>query len=310
MERFKGVLLIISGAMLWGATGPLMEYILESSRMTVPFMLTIRLLGAGVMILSILVITKKPILSIWKSKYWSWQLGIYSIFGMLGVQYSFVATIDVSNAVFATLLQFLGPIFIVILVSIKLRTWPPKYQIFGIVGTFIGLFLLLTNASFEKLLVSNEALVWGVILGITFAMYTLYPTVLMKEWGVLIVVGWAMIIGGILLSIITSIWNSNEWVLLFREDVLFLMAVLIFFGTIAFILFLSSMNFISPILTSILSTVEPLTAMIISFAVFHTTLDIWQILGVFIMLICVTWLSIAGGKVDIQKNDCPSINLK
>lgn len=39
--------MIISGAMLWGATGPMMEWILLNSDMTVSYMLTVRLLIAG-----------------------------------------------------------------------------------------------------------------------------------------------------------------------------------------------------------------------------------------------------------------------
>ncbi|TSI05984.1 DMT family transporter [Lysinibacillus sp. BW-2-10] len=303
MEKIKGIFLIVMGAMLWGATGPLMEFILENTGMTVSFMLTIRLLVAGLAILLFLVATKKSIFPIWRSAHWRRQLIIFSVLGMLGLQFSFVTAINVSNAVFATLLQFLGPIFIVIFLSIKLRTWPPKYQLLGIMGTFFGLFLLLTNFSLDSLLVSTEAIIWGVMLGVTFAIYTLHPVALMNEWGVLVVVGWGMLVGGAILGITTFVWNSEEWVLLLNINTSLWMVVLIFFGTIAFILFLSSMKYISPVLTSILSSIEPLTAMVISIIVFHTTLGLWQALGVFIMLGCVTWLSIVGEKAESYNNE-------
>ncbi|MFJ6211591.1 EamA family transporter [Lysinibacillus sp. NPDC092081] len=77
---------------------------------------------------------------------------------MLGVQFAFVAAIKESNAVFATLLQFLAPIFVVAYVSLSLKKCPPKYQVLGIIGTLIDLFLLLTNASFDALLVSSKDL--------------------------------------------------------------------------------------------------------------------------------------------------------
>ena len=44
MERLKGIVMIVFGAMLWGATGPMMEWILLNSEMSVSFMLTVRLL--------------------------------------------------------------------------------------------------------------------------------------------------------------------------------------------------------------------------------------------------------------------------
>ena len=297
MQRLKGVLMIVIGAMLWGATGPLMEWLLSETPLTVPFLLTIRLTVAGILLLLFLKIgLKKKVSTIWKQKIWLKQLFIFSIFGMLGLQYSFVATIDASNAIVATLLQFLAPIFVVLYVSLSMRKFPPRYQVLGIAGTLVGLFLLLTNASFDTLLVSTKALIWGVTVGLSFAFYTLYPARLMKEWGVLVVVGWGMFLGGMLLGIGTGVWRSPEWVLLKDGTMIILLTLLILFGTAAFVLFLSSMKYISPVETSVLSSIEPLTAMLISVVMFGATLGMWQVIGIVIMLVCVTWLSVAGDK--------------
>lgn len=296
MKRLKGIVFIVSGAILWGATGPLMEWLLNHTPLTVSFMLTIRLTVAGILLLTYLLLTGKNIFGIWQQKLWGRQLFIFGIAGMLGVQFAFVAAINESNAVLATLLQFLAPIFVVAYVSLSLKKMPPKYQVLGIIGTLIGLFLLLTNASFESLLISPKALLWGIAVGLTFAFYTLYPARLMKEWGVLLVVGWGMLIGGFTLGLVSRVWQSNQWGVLTDFKILILLAALIFFGTVAFILFLSSMKYITAVETSILSSIEPLTAMIISVIVFGTSLGFWQLIGVFVMLVCVTWLSVAGEK--------------
>ncbi len=296
MQRLKGILFIVSGAMLWGATGPLMEWLLNHTSLTVSFMLTIRLSVAGMILLTYLLLTGKNIFGIWQHKLWGRQLIVFGIVGMLGVQFAFVAAIRESNAVLATLLQFLAPIFVVAYVSLSLKKWPPKYQVIGIIGTLMGLFLLLTNASFDSLLISPKALLWGVAVGLTFAFYTLYPARLMREWNVLLVVGWGMLIGGLTLGIVSRVWLSNQWIVFTDFKTLLLMVALIFFGTVAFILFLSSMKYITAVETSILSSIEPLTAMIISVIVFGTSLGFWQLVGVFVMLVCVTWLSIAGEK--------------
>ncbi|WP_397536926.1 EamA family transporter [Rummeliibacillus pycnus] len=78
------------------------------------------------------------------------KLVIFSIVGMLGIQYTFVEAINASSAVLVALLQFLVPIFVVLFVSFTNKMLPPKYQAFGVLGTLVGLFLLLTNASFDK----------------------------------------------------------------------------------------------------------------------------------------------------------------
>ncbi|MFK5710542.1 MULTISPECIES: DMT family transporter [Lysinibacillus] len=296
MERLKGIIFIVSGAMLWGATGPLMEWLLNHTPLTVSFMLTIRLSVAGILLLTYLLLTGKNIFGIWQHKLWGRQLIVFGIAGMLGVQFAFVAAINESNAVLATLLQFLAPIFVVAYVSLSLKKWPPKYQVLGIIGTLIGLFLLLTNASFDSLLISPKALMWGIAVGLTFAFYTLYPARLMKEWSVLLVVGWGMLVGGFTLGLVSRVWQSTQWGVLVDLKILMLLVALIFFGTVAFILFLSSMKYISAVETSILSSIEPLTAMVISVIIFGTSLGFWQLIGVFVMLVCVTWLSIAGEK--------------
>ena len=297
MKRLKGIIFIVSGAMLWGATGPLMELLLNHTPLTVSFMLTIRLSVAGILLLTYLLLTGKNIFGIWQHKLWGRQLIVFGIAGMLGVQFTFVAAINESNAVLATLLQFLAPIFVVAYVSLSLKKWPPKYQVLGIIGTLIGLFLLLTNASFESLLISPKALLWGIGVGLTFAFYTLYPARLMKEWSVLLVVGWGMLVGGFTLGLVSRVWQqSTQWVVLVDFKILMLLVALIFFGTVAFILFLSSMKYITAVETSILSSIEPLTAMVISVIIFGTSLGFWQLIGVFVMLVCVTWLSIAGEK--------------
>jgi len=260
-------------------------------------MLTIRLSVAGILLLTYLLLTGKNIFGIWQHKLWGRQLIVFGIAGMLGVQFTFVAAINESNAVLATLLQFLAPIFVVAYVSLSLKKWPPKYQVLGIIGTLIGLFLLLTNASFESLLISPKALLWGIGVGLTFAFYTLYPARLMKEWSVLLVVGWGMLVGGFTLGLVSRVWQqSTQWVVLVDFKILMLLVALIFFGTVAFILFLSSMKYITAVETSILSSIEPLTAMVISVIIFGTSLGFWQLIGVFVMLVCVTWLSIAGEK--------------
>lgn len=302
-KRLKGIIMIIIGSMLWGATGPMMEWVLSSSRMSVSFMLTIRLLLAGFLILCFLVVTKRDIYAIWKQPYWWIKLVIFSVFGMLGVQYTFVAAIHASNAVLATLLQFLAPIFVVLYVSFSQKMFPPRYQIFGILGTLIGLFLLLTNGSISNLLVSPVALLWGLGVGLTFAFYTLYPTSVMNEWGVLVVIGWSMLIGGLLLGFSKGFWEFKQYALLAESDTNLMLLAIIFFGTIAFILFLSSMKYISPVETSILSSFEPLTAMFISVIWLGSVLAGVQIIGIILMILCVIWLSIEGNRQSVKMKE-------
>ena len=191
--------MIIFGAMLWGATGPMMEWILDTGTMSVSFMLIIRLLLAGIAVLLVLKMKGVHIMRPLLNKVWLRQMCIFGVIGMLGVQFTFAGSIHTSNAVIATLFQFLAPIYIILFVSIRHKAKPPIAQVVGMAVTLAGLYLLLTNGSISGFALTKEALFFGLALGFAFAFYTLYPVRLMNEWGVLLSVGWGMLIGGLAL---------------------------------------------------------------------------------------------------------------
>ena len=80
---------------------------------------------------------------------------------MLGVQYCFMATIHYGNAAVATLLQYLGPVIIILyLVATKVINFKWKEGI-AVTLALSGTFLLLTNGSLATLSVPMPAIVWG-----------------------------------------------------------------------------------------------------------------------------------------------------
>ncbi|MET3575101.1 DMT family transporter [Bhargavaea ullalensis] len=307
MNRMKGIGMIVSGAMLWGATGPMMEWLLAEKPIEVAPFIVIRLLIAGAALLFMLNRQGKRVTLVWRQKAWARQLVIFGVVGMLGVQFTFLKTIEASNAVIATLLQFLAPIFVIAFVTYSQRKWPPVYQMLGILVTLGGLVLLLTNGSLASLQVSNAALAWGVTLGFTFAFYTLFPARLMHEFGVIQTVAWAMVIGGTVLLVAQPLAVVRTFPKLLDPTVLIMMMLIIVFATAGFILLLGSTKFISPVETSVLSSFEPLTAMIVSMFWFGQILAKWQLGGALIMLVGVIWLSVAGSKASKVEAEPPKV---
>lgn len=296
MNRVKGILMIVLGSMFWGATGPLMEWLLAETDMSAMFMLSVRLVIAGTLLLLFLQFSGTNMLELWNDRSSAVQMIVFSTVGMLGLQLSFTKTIEESNAVLATLLQFVAPIFIIIYVSVKGKTWPQRAQIIGMHGTLTGLYLLLTNGSLSTLLISEKALMWGTVLAFTYAFYTLYPARLMKKWGVLTVVAWGILLSGIEVGLLSKVWQSDEWVLLKDGTIIAVLVFLVLFGSAAYILFLASLKYLSPVETSVLSSVEPLTATIISMIWLGLSMLKWQYVGMACMLVFVVYLSVAGAK--------------
>ncbi|EGQ26591.1 EamA family transporter [Mammaliicoccus sciuri] len=302
MMRLKGIMMIIVGSMLWGATGPMMEWILHNSDISVSMLLILRLMIAGAALLFLLKAKGVQVGRPMRQKLWLRKMVMFGVFGMLGVQFGFVQTIAHSDAVVATLFQFVAPVYIIILLSAAQRSFPPAGQVIGMVVALFGLYLLLTNGSFSSITLNTEAIIWGVVVGFAFTFYTLYPVVLMAEWGVLLVVGWGMFIGGVVLFIINLPSFLMNLSLLLDGPMMGMLLLVTIMGTLAFILFLQSMTFITPVETSVLSCFEPLTAMVVSVLWLGQMMGGWQISGAIIMLLGVVWLSIGG---DSKKKTVP-----
>ena len=157
----KGILLIVTGTVLWGTSGVISQHLFTDKMFTAEWFVTARLISSGIILLIIdALLHKGDIFSIWLTQD-RWALIIFGIFGMLGVQYTYFGTIVHSNAATATILQYLMPIFIVFYLLATTHRIPRKLELFSIFLAMLGTFLLVTKGQFDTLAISPAALIWG-----------------------------------------------------------------------------------------------------------------------------------------------------
>ena len=291
-EQLKGTLFVLFGASFWGIGGTVTEKLFTDYHLPVSLFVAVRLTLSGFFLLLIAkLIQRQPLMHIFKVKHSLFQLIIYALFGMLGVQYTFMATIDKGNVAVATLLQFLAPVVILIYL---LLTRKSKFRIADITIILCSLFgtsLLLTNGNFSTLSVPSNAVVWGLLTACAAAFYTVYATKLFINWPSLVVIGWSMFIGGIALSII-NLDFSFPWHLLDLKGVLYFIFVITFGTMFAFWMYLESVKYISPQTTALFGVMEPVTAVISSVIWLKVSFGLWQLIGMIIILTVVLYMSI------------------
>ena len=93
---------------------------------------------------------------------------IYSLFGMLIVQYAYMSSINTGNAV-ATLLQYIAPVYIILWFVFRGKERLKIFDVLAMILTLVGTFLLLTNGSVSKLVVAPSSLFWGILAGLAFS---------------------------------------------------------------------------------------------------------------------------------------------
>ncbi|TCP21059.1 threonine/homoserine efflux transporter RhtA [Scopulibacillus darangshiensis] len=290
-SRRLGLIMILTGAALWGLSGPMIQWLFEHTGLTSGNFLVVRLLIAGLTILCFLFLSKKDIFSIWKlPKQWM-QLIIFAVLGMLGAQYAFIEAIRVSNAVTATLFQFLGPVLITIYVAIQNRKWPSSTKMMAVIVAILGIYFLITNGSIENVMLSKQGIVFGILTMLGFTFYTLHPVSLIKRWGTMVIIGWGMFIGGVVLFIFNRQFSFHQLAKTLTVGTFSMLMLIILSGTASFLLYIGSLKYLSATETSILSSIEPLVAAIISIVWLNESFGLFQLLGGACIIAAVVFLT-------------------
>jgi drug/metabolite transporter (DMT)-like permease len=261
--RRTGLFLVITGAIFWGVGGTVAQKLFQQYAIDVNWLVTTRLLIAGFLLLTVQFFRtdRSQVFCIWKNRRTAVQLIIFGLLGMLAVQYTYMASIKYGNAAVATLLQYLAPVMIIIYLILRKQTILTRQDLLTVMLALGGCFFLLTNGSISGLSVPTLAIVWGVLSGLALAFYTLYAVPLLAQYDSLVIVGWAMIIGGFALSFIHPPWQM-DFTSLTVEAYLYLVFVIIFGTMIAFWFYIESLQSLSPKETSLLGSLEPLAAVL------------------------------------------------
>ena len=296
-SRMIGLLLVISGCFFWGIGGTMAQHLFQHVGITVGWLVSTRLIIAGILLLAIQALFKdrSQIIQVWKEKATAIRLVIFSLVGMLAVQYTYMASIDIGNAAIATLLQYLAPVMIMVWYVLRRIAPFTKRDFITVSLALVGTFLLLTNGSIAALSVPIPAVIWGVLSGVTLAFYTLYAIPLLKHWDSLVIVGWAMLLAGVTISLFYQPWNVDvsSWPI---STYLYLFVVIIFGTMLAFWFYIESLQTLSAKETSLLGNIEPLTAVIATVVWLNVPFGFVQWIGATLIILMMIYLALTPQK--------------
>lgn len=280
--RIRGFSMVLVASLLWGVSGTVAQSLLQHYHFTTEWLVAARLLlsGAILLLLSLAGEHRQNVWKIIRSRPDFGRLVIFALFGLLAVQYTYFASIELGNAATATLLQYLGPVFLTGYLVARNRQLPSLAHMLALFLALLGTFLLITNGNPGNLSISTGAVLWGLVSAVALAFYTLYPKKLLERWGATVVLGWGMLIGGIGLCVLSQPWQATGQI--WAVQSVLAVGFLVLFGTlIAFYLYLDSLRFILPSETSILASAEPLSAVVATVVWLHVPFGLFEWLGAF-----------------------------
>ena len=282
-KKIRGIICTLAGGTAWGFSGACGQYIFTNCQMNSCTLASIRMLGAGILLCIFnFIVRRKTMFAIWKHPIDAVRLVLFALGGLMFTQYAYLTAIGYSNSGTATVLQNLGIILLMVVTCILDGKLPLKTEVMGAVLALSGVFLLATHGNPADLVMSADALRWGLIAAVALACYTLLPRELLEKWGTFVVVGFAMLIGGIVLSCGFRIWEEP---MQYGWNIMLALAVIVVIGTLAaFSLYLQGVSDIGPIKASMLGCVEPVVATILSTVWLGTTFAAIDLVG-FVLII-------------------------
>ena len=285
-EIVKGRIYTLIGAISWGLSGACGQYLMNDSGVSPIYLTALRMVIAG-LVLTLFACLKQPkqFCEVVKSPKIMRRMLFFGIFGLMLCQLTYLFAIHSSNAGTATVLQYTCPILIVIYVSLKEKTVPTIMEFVAIVFALVGTFVITTHGNPFNLSLSPSGLFWGIISAFAYALYTLLPGKLIRQWGSLIVTGLGLLSGGILFYFGTASWQYTiQW-----QPYTFIAFIgIIGIGTIfAYSLYLEGVSLIGPVQGSLLASAEPISSVFFSIVLLGEVFQGIDIVGIVLILIAV-----------------------
>ena len=284
--KLRGMLLASLASSLWAISGISGEILFKQFNFSSDWLVSTRTLMSGILLFMIVIfIEKKSILRPLKNKWDSMGIILFGVAGMYLVQYTYFKTIELSNVSFATILQFTAPFFIFIYESIKNRKLPSISTVTLLFMTILGVVFIATKGNFSNLSVSLEALLFGLVSAVMIAFYSTYPKKLLKKYGSITIVGWGMIIGSVISNIIHPIWEIQGDIN--TKSIIQVIIVVILGTSIAYLIYIASLNYISSSLAGILTAFEPVLAAVLSVVIFGLKFSIIELIGFVLVFVSI-----------------------
>ncbi|WP_179394443.1 DMT family transporter [Lacticaseibacillus absianus] len=270
--RLMGLALAILGSSLWGIAGPASE-VLFAQGVSVSWLISSKMLIAGLVTLGYALIREgRAVLAPWRTRADAGRLLIFILFGMIAMQYVYFKAVEVANAPTATILQYLSPVVVLVILAVTTRTLPRRTDVAIIALAMFGTLMVVTRGHLTQLAITPTALFWGLLAALAAALYTLLPAGLLERYSPLTISAWAQLVGGLIVSVRAPVWrgvpqlNALGW-----ANYTFV----VLGGTIvAYMVYLASLQYITATAASLLDAFEPLAATLtaVLFMSFHLSL--------------------------------------
>ena len=298
-KAFKGTLFTVIAGIAWGLSGTSGQYLMAHG-ISALVLTNIRLIVAGLLLVLLSYIkSKEQFLAFLRDKSSLFSLLLFSLFGLFLNQLAYLSAIQETNAGTATVLQYVCPVGILAYTCIKDKVAPTIAEILSMILAIGGTFLIATHGQLDQLSMTPAGLFWGLFSALTYALYIILPIKLIQKWGSILVIGVGMTISGFVAVPFTGIIGAS---ISMSFDILLAFTGIILIGTVfAYTAFLKGASMVGPVKSSLLASIEPISAVFFAFMIMGDIFYPVDFLGMAMILLAVTIISLKDLMLEKRK---------
>lgn len=288
-----GVILTLLGGIFWGFSGTCGQYLMQICQMDTGFLVSVRLLVAGfILVIYGFIKDKQDMVAVWKTPKKIVQLVVFALFGLAFCQYTYLEAIRETNAGTATVLQYTAPVMIMVYTCFATRKWPDIIKVICVILALAGTFIIATHGDPTTMAITPAGLAWGLISAVAMAAYSLLPVELTKKHSGITISAWAMLIAGVAFLVATQSWNKVP--VLDVRGILALAGMCVFGTVLAYTMYLCGVKMVGAVQASMLASVEPVSATLFAVCWLKTPFVWIDILGFICIFVTVFLLAKKG----------------
>lgn len=289
-KTVRGTFYTLVAGTAWGLSGTSGQYLMAHGFSALS-LTNVRLLIAGLVLMGLAYLTdQKSFGQIWKDKQSLVMIFIFALFGLFLNQYAYLEAIHETNAGTATVLQYLCPVGILVYTCIKDKVSPTVSEIASMILAIGGTFLIATHGQLNQLSMTPKGLLLGLFSAFTYSLYILLPIDVIKKWGSILVIGISMTVACLLLLPFSGL-SQHQWK--FTPDIVMALFGIILVGTIfAYTVFLKGTTLVGPVKSSLLASIEPISAVFFAFLIMQEQFYALDFLGMAMILVEVMLISL------------------
>lgn len=279
---------VMVAAGFWGLSGTAAQALFVRYDFPVLGLVTIRMLSAGAILVLILRAERRPPFTLS-------FLGL-AILGIAGSQFTYLEAIEYSNAVTATLLQFLFLPMVAAYEAVRGRiAWSSGWSAILILAG-VGTLLLVANPTTTSLgiLVTPLGFLFGLLSAVAGAYYSLAGRSLVQRHGPWTITGWGFLLGGLVTApfgATTLLTYPYPRVVPAAIGVFGLVTFIVIFGTLlGYGLYLFGLRHLPATEAGVAASIEPISAGAATYVFLGVALTGLQYLGGALILIAVALL--------------------